>query len=596
VRCGIKMLKGFNLESSTLKGIPASSGIAIGKVFLFFEEEDLPIYPRSLNKEEIRNELRRFREAVNFVRQEILQTKDKILRTLGKQHSRLIDAHLLILDDPLLTRDVPKKIVTHALNADWIVYEVTEKVIKTLEVIEDSYFRERTEDILVLRRKIIHYLLGKEKVVLATLPENTIVVAHNLTPGDTVNLKEEKVIGFATDVGGRTSHTALLSQSFEIPAVVGLKDITRQVKNGDTLIIDGDEGIVISNPDEQTVQSYQEKCKKYLGEKEKLQKLAELKAITLDGHSVDLGANIERPEEIELVRRYGAEGIGLYRTEFLYLDRVDLPNEDEQYENYSRVAKSVYPHLVIVRTLDLGGDKLFPQIAELEGVSVMERNPFLGLRSIRFCLRYPEILKVQLRAILRASVEGNLKILFPMVSRIEELHQVKEILEETKKSLRDENIPFDEKIEIGILIEVPAAALITNLFAEEVDFLSIGTNDLIQYTLAVDRGNENVANLYDPLHPSILRLIKQIIVAAQQAGKWVGTCGEMAAEPVFTIMFIGMGINGLSVPASLVPKVKKIVREISYLEAEKLAEEICSAKDKGVIEKIAQKIEVITSK
>ncbi|HCJ66880.1 MAG TPA: phosphoenolpyruvate--protein phosphotransferase [Elusimicrobia bacterium] len=573
-----------------LKGIPASSGIAIGKVFLFLEEEDLSIYPRSLSQEEIKNELRRFREAVSSVRQEILQTKDKVLRSLGKEHSRLIDAHLLILDDPLLTRDVPKKITSSALNADWVVYEVTEKVIKTLETVEDSYFRERTEDILALRRKIVRYLLGKEKTFLINLPGNAIVVAHNLAPGDTVNLKEEKVIGFATDVGGRTSHTALLAQSFEIPAVVGLKNITRQVRNGDTLIIDGNEGVVTVNPDDQTVKIYQEKLKEYLYKKEELQKLVKLKATTLDGRSINLAANIERPEEIELVLHYGAEGIGLYRTEFLYLDRIDLPSEKEQYENYLKVAKNVYPHSVVIRTLDLGGDKLFPQIAELKGISLTERNPFLGLRSIRFCLRYPEILKVQLRAILRASVEGKLKILFPMVSRIEELHQVKKILEETKQSLREENIPFDEKIEIGVLIEVPAAALITSLVAEEVDFLSIGTNDLIQYTLAVDRGNENVANLYDPAHPSILRLIKQIIVAAQRASKWIGTCGEMVADPVFTIMFVGMGINGLSVPASVVPKVKKIIREFSYSEAEKLAEEITSAEDKKTIEEIAQKI------
>jgi len=347
---------------------------------------------------------------------------------------------------------------------------------------------------------------------------------------------------------------------------------------------------VILNPDEETIKIYQEKNKEYLWKKEELQKLAGLKAITLDGHLVNLAANIERPEEIELVQRYGAEGIGLYRTEFLYLDRVNLPTEQEQYENYLQVAKKVYPHSVVVRTLDLGGDKLFPQIAGIEGAVIMERNPFLGLRSIRFCLRYPEILRTQLRAILRASAEGKLKILFPMVSRVEELRQVREILEETKNSLREENILFDEKIEIGLLIEVPAAALITSLLAKEVDFLSIGTNDLIQYTLAVDRGNENVANLYEPSHPSIVRLVKQVIVAAQEAGKWIGTCGEMAAEPVFTIMFIGMGINGLSVPASLVPKVKKIIREISYSEAEKLAEEFVSAKNKELIEKIVQEI------
>ncbi len=574
-----------------LKGIQASSGIAIGKVFLFLEEEDLSVCPRSLNKEEIKKEVHHFREGLYFVRKEMLQMKDKLLRTLGREHSRLIDAHLMILDDPLLTRDVPKKIESHALNAEWVVYEVTEKVIKTLEAVEDNYFRQRTEDILALRRKIIAYLIGKEKVSLTNLPQDIIIVAHNLTPQDTINLKEEEVIGFATDVGGKTSHTSLLAQSFEIPAVVGLKDITRQVKNGDILIIDGDEGIVILNPDEQTVLTYQEKHRNYLQEKEELRNLVGLKAVTLDGHQVNLGANIERPEEMELVQRYGAEGIGLYRTEFLYLDREDLPSEEEQYGKYVRVVKSVYPDWVIIRTLDLGGDKLFPQIPEFKDTSPpQERNPFLGLRSIRFCLRYPEILKAQLRAILRASAEGKLKILFPMVTRLDELSQVKQILEEVKESMRKKNIPFDEKVEIGILIEVPAAALITGLFAEEVDFFSIGTNDLIQYTLAVDRGNENVANLYEPSHPSIIRLIKQIIVSAKSKGKWIGTCGEMAAEPLFTVMFIGMNIDGLSVPASQVPKVKKVIRAISYSEAQKLAEKIYSAKDKNVIDEITLEI------
>ncbi len=573
------------------KGIPASSGIAIGKAFLFLEEEDLPIYPRSLNKEEIRNELHRFRETVNKVKQEIIQTKGKVLQLLGKEHSRLIEAHLLILDDPLLTRDVPKKIISHFLNAEWVVYEITEKVIKTLETLEDVYFRERKEDILTIRRKIIRYLLGKEKMLLSNLPPDTVVVAHNLTPGDTVGLKEEKVIGFATDAGGRTSHTALLAQSFEIPCVVGLKNITQQVKTGEAIIVDGDKGIIIVNPDKQTIENYQELQKKILEEKQELQKLVSLPAVTLDGHQINLAANIEIPEEIELVHKYGAEGIGLYRTEFLYLDRADLPGEEEQYKNYSQVAKSILPHSVIIRTLDLGGDKIFPQVSNLKQMVLSpERNPFLGLRSIRFCLRCSEILKTQLRAILRASAEGKLKILFPMISRIDELRQAKDILEEVKISLREKNIPFDEKIKIGVLIEVPAAALIVDLISKEIDFLSIGTNDLIQYTLAVDRGNENVANLYEPSHPSILRLIKQIVDAGHKAGKWVGTCGEMAAEPVFALLLLGMGLDGLSVPPSLVPRIKKIIRGVSHQEVKKLTEEVFASADKEILEKISNKI------
>lgn len=578
-------------NSSLLEGIPASEGIAIGRVFIFLEEEDIPIYPRSLNKEEIKKELYRFREAMNKTKQEVSQVKNKILQTLGKQHSRLIDAHLLVLDDPLLTRDVPKKIVTHSLNAEWVVYEMTERIVKTLETVQNDYFRERSEDILVIRRKIIHHLLGKERTFLSNLPPDAVIVAHSLAPADTVNLKEEKVLGFATDVGGRTSHTALLAQSFEIPAVVGLKNATQMMKSGDTVIIDGREGVVICNPDEQTVEHYRQLQKKYREEKEELQKLVSLPAVTTDGYQVNLAANIERPEEIELALRYGAEGIGLYRTEFLYLDRADLPSENEQYENYYRVAKETFPHSVIIRTLDLGGDKLIPQTFNLRQTAVFpERNPFLGLRSIRFCLHYPEILKTQLRAILRASTAGKFKILFPMITRIEELRQAKEILEEVKASLRAENIPFDEKIEVGVLIEVPAAALIMDLIAKEVDFLSIGTNDLIQYTLAVDRGNENVANLYEPSHPSILRLIKQIVDVALRSDKWIGTCGEMGAEPVFAVIFIGMGLKGLSVPPSLVPRIKKVIRETSRLEAEEFMQKVLTANEKELLNKILKEI------
>jgi len=579
------------------KGIPASPGIAIGKVFLFVEEEELPLYPRSLTKEEIKGELRRFHKALVKTKQEMLEAKTKVLRALGKEHSRLIDAHLVMLEDPLLTRDVTKKIVSHQLNAEWVVYEITEKVIKTLETIEDKYFRERKEDLLAVRHRIIHYLLGREKVTLSGLPTQSIVVAHNLTPTDTVGLKEEKVSGFATDVGGRTSHTALLAQSFEIPAVVGLKNITRYVKPGDTLIIDGSEGVVIINPDKETLESYQRLEARFIAEKEELQKLSKLPTLTRDGRRIELVANIETPDEIQLVLKYGAEGIGLYRTEFLYLNRADLPGEEEQYNNYSRIVKSMYPYSVIVRTLDLGGDKLATQVsASGEALISSERNPFLGLRSIRFCLHYPEIFKQQLSSILRASAEGKLKILFPMITRTDELYQAKNILEEVKMSLHQKGIPFDEKIEVGVLIEVPAAALIVDFIAKEVDFISIGTNDLIQYTLAVDRGNENVAELYEPLHPSILRLIKQIVDVGHSFGKWVGTCGEMAAEPPLALLLIGMGVDGLSVPPSIIPRIKKVINQFSSEEARNIANEILSLPNREMIEKTLSRVNITLEK
>jgi phosphotransferase system enzyme I (PtsI) len=406
------------------------------------------------------------------------------------------------------------------------------------------------------------------------------VVAHNLTPADTIAMRENMVKGFATDIGGRTSHTAIVAQSLEIPAVVGLKNITALVREGSTIIVDGNQGLVILNPSPETLNNYRREQEIQLSQVRELEKLRDLPAQTTDGHRVTIAANIENPEELKAVLKHGGEGVGLYRTEFLYFNRSTMPNEEEHYQNYLRVAQRMLPYAVIIRTIDLGGDKLAN--LGLEGLTE-EKNPFMGLRAIRLCLKYPQVFKTQLRGILRASAEGRIKIMYPMVSGLSELRAANKILNETKEELRKEGKKFDEHIEVGIMIEVPSAAITADLLAREVDFLSIGTNDLIQYTLAVDRVNENVASLYEPLHLSILRLLKMIVDAGHNAGKWVGMCGEMAADPSFTSVLVGLGLDELSVSPGQIPKIKKIIRGTSQFETRALVQDILNSPDNETV-------------
>lgn len=568
------------MNNNIFHGIPASPGIGIGKIFLL-EKEELYIVRKSIRKEEVKKEIQRFRKALEKSKKEFREDKIQMLKILGKSHAKLADAYLMILEDPILTTDVEKEIAKELVNAEYVVWNVLNEISRTFDALQDDFFKERKNDIQEVGQKLLRDLLGKKKTKLAEMTEESIVVAHNLLPSDTVALKTGLICGFAIDVGGKTSHTALLAQSLEIPAVVGLKDITGYIRSGQTLIVDGNQGLVIIDPDPATLANYVKEREVQVREKQELVKIKDLPAQTLDGKKIELAANIETADDVKAVQTYGAQGIGLFRTEYLFMNRTTLPSEEEQYESYSKAVKRMHPHPVIFRTLDIGGDKL----SALVNGYTTEVNPFLGLRAIRFCLKYPEIFRTQLKALLRAAADGKIRIMFPMVGSLQEFLQGKDIFESAKKELMHQNIPFDSHVELGTMIEVPSAALTADVLAKEMDFFSIGTNDLIQYTLAIDRVNENVASFYDPMNLSILRLIKMVVDAAHENGKWVGMCGEMASDTQFTQLLMGLGLDELSVVPSFTPKIKKIIRSTNYSEARRQASEILTLKDPQEIRK-----------
>ena len=551
-----------------LKGIPVSPGIVIGKVF-FLDKEDFLIKKRKITKRGVKNEIDMFQKAVSQTKEELLKIKEKVTEQMGEKSASIFEAHLLLLEDPLLIKEVIQKIGVECYNVEYIVQQVIEELVSVFSSIDDLYLRERAVDVQDVGRRILRNLLGREREELAHLKEEVVVVAHDLSPSDTAQMHKEKVIGFATDVGGRTSHTAIMARSLEIPAVVGLKNITQKVQTGQTIIIEGNRGIVIVKPNRKTLEHYRNLQRKIILFERSLTRLKHLPAETIDGHRVVLSANVEVPQEINSVLKHGAEGIGLYRTEFFYLNRSDLPNEKEQLALYKEVAQRMKPHAVVIRTLDLGGDKFLSHLGLPQ-----EMNPFMGWRAIRLCLERVDMFKIQLRSILQASVYGNLKIMFPLISGVEELRQAKQILSEVKKELGKAHIPFAKNLPVGAMIEVPSAAMIANILAKEVDFFSIGTNDLIQYMLAIDRVNEKIAYRYQPLHLGILRLIKNVIDAAHQAGIEVGMCGEMASDIKFTLVLLGLGIDEFSMGAASIPEVKKIVRSIKLKEAQDLVKKI----------------------
>ncbi len=547
-----------------LVGISASPGIAIGVVFSYLEESiKVPKY--AIDKVDINSEIKRFSEATARAREELVALKETSNTGKAENQSGFLDSHILMLEDPEFTANIFKNLEKNLKNVEWILFEEINGLIKRLESSDDVYLRERTLDIHDVSKRVLNHLLFTERISLADLEEEVILVTHNLLPSDALALHRGKVKGVAMDAGGKTSHTAILARAFEIPAVLGLSEITTFVRSGDEIIVDGNKGVVIVKPDAETKNRYKSTLRAYQEREIELLTLNDLPAESRDGKLIKLMANIEVPEETDSAVAHGADGIGLFRSEFLFLRSNNLPSEEEQYEAYSSVLKAMGDKSVTIRTLDLGGDKTIPWMTNTD-----EANPILGWRAIRFCLARDDIFRKQLRALLRASVHGNLQIMFPMISGLEELEEALEILEEAKESLKKESIEFADKIPVGIMIETPSAALTSDILAKQVNFFSIGTNDLIQYTIAVDRGNERIAYLYEPFHPGVLRLIQVVIDHAHASGIPAYMCGEMAGDPIATVILLGLGLDGFSMSAFSIPEVKKIIRTISLWEAEEL--------------------------
>lgn len=518
---------------------------------------------------QVADEIGRFEAALIRTRMQILEMQQKIAESIGAKDAAIFDAHLLVVEDRTLIDEVLRKLKTDLCNVEWAFQEVATRYAETLSKIDDPYLRERALDIQDVTKRVIRNLQGKAPKAFLSLREPHILIVHNLSPSDTASMSREAVLGIATDVGSRTSHAAILARSLNIPAVLGLHDITAKIENGQRVLLDGSDGWLIVNPEEGTLACYKEIESRRAKVTAQLRELRETTSTTRDGRHIVLSANIELPDDVDAVATNGAEGIGLYRTEFLYLNRETLPTEEEQYETYRKVAERVRPHPLIIRTFDLGGDKLAEGAADIAD----ELNPFLGWRAIRFCLENQDIFKTQLRAILRASVIGNIKIMFPMISGLDELCRALAILEESKQQLRSSSIEVAERIEVGAMIEIPSAAICASTLASEVDFFSIGTNDLIQYALAVDRVNEKVAYLYEPTHPAILRLLKMVADAGHANDIWVGVCGEMAGDIALIPLLLGLGMDELSTSATLVPRVKRAVQSLSIPECRELVEE-----------------------
>jgi len=550
------------------QGLGVGPGIARGIVFIHHPDDEEPP-KRRIEESDIASEIVRFESALIGTRAQILEMQQRIAEAIGAKDASIFDAHLLVVEDRTLIDEVLRTLERDKFNVEFIFAEVANRYAKTLSEIDDPYLRERAFDIHDVTRRVIRNLLGRSTKTLGAMDVPQIVVAHNITPSDTAMLNRQMVLGFATDVGSRTSHTAIMARSLNIPAVVGLKNISQCLQPGDQVLLDGNSGLVILNPSDQTLWEYGEIEVKLEHVQEVLTGLRDTASTTADGRHVILSANIELPEDVPLVIEAGAEGIGLYRTEFFYMNKNELPSEEEQFDTYRSVAEAIMPESVIIRTLDLGGDK-FLSHSHLP----TEINPFLGCRAIRFCLDRPDIFKAQLRAILRAATTGNVRMMFPMISGLSELRQAKEILEACKAELRDEGKPFKEDIELGIMIEVPSAVLVADALAREVKFFSIGTNDLIQYTIAVDRVNERIAHLYEPTHPAIVRLIEMTVEAAHANGIWVGVCGEMAGEITLTPLLLALGVDELSASAGLVPRVKKAVQTLDTKECNRLLEDV----------------------
>lgn len=565
-----------------IKGIGVIPGIVIGKAYLV-ERGKIEAPAKVIPELRVPQEVARFLDAVEESKKQLRLAKEKLLREDATGLSYILDTHLLLLEDKNLIENTVETIKQSWINSEWALKINLDRVRKVFNSIDDEYLKSRKTDVDYVGERILRNLMGQDTETISQIKEEVIVVAHDLSPADTAQMAKDKVTAFVTDMGGKTSHTAIMARSLEIPAVVGSEVATHSINTGDTLIVDGMTGVVVVNPSPEIMQEYQDRQWAFQTMERELFQYRDLPAETLDGYRVKVLANIELVEEIPSVLQHGAEGIGLYRTEYLYLNRKDLPSEEEHFQAYKKVAEGIYPHPAIIRTLDIGGDKFMSQMDLAE-----EMNPAMGLRAIRFCLKEVDIFKVQLRAMLRAAAYGKVKILLPMISGVTEVREVKRILGEVRGSLSAEGFPFDPKMEIGIMIEVPSAVTIADILAKEVDFFSIGTNDLIQYSLAIDRVNESVTHLYEPLHPAILRLIKEVVQAAHEAGIRVNMCGEMAGEPLYVPILLGLGLDELSMNVLSLFRVKKILRAFTLRECKDLVAAVLHLSTSAEIEELVR--------
>lgn len=553
-----------------ISGILASPGIAIGKALLL-KEDEIVLNTNTISDAQVETEVQKFYDARDKSKAQLEIIKQKALETFGEEKEAIFEGHIMLLEDEELEEEILALIKNDKLHADNAIHTVIEEQAAALESLDDEYLKERATDIRDIGNRFVKNALGINIVNLSSINEQVILVAYDLTPSETAQINLDYVLGFATDIGGRTSHTSIMARSLELPAVVGTNDITSHVKNGDTLILDAINNKIVINPSEDELTEAKSVREKFFAEKEELAKLKDLSAETLDGHRVEVCGNIGTVKDCDGVMRNGGEGVGLYRTEFLFMDRTSLPTEQEQYEAYKEVAEAMQGEPVIIRTMDIGGDKDLPYMDLPK-----EMNPFLGWRAIRISLDRREILRDQLRAILRASAHGKLRIMFPMIISVEEIRELKDAIESYKAELREDGHDFDESIEVGVMVETPAAAAIAHHLAKEVSFFSIGTNDLTQYTLAVDRGNEMISHLYNPLSPAVLNVIKQVIDASHAEGKWTGMCGELAGDERATLLLLGMGLDEFSMSGISIPKVKKVIREVDYKAVKAMAEEALS--------------------